>query len=170
MSTAKTTGPRPGSTQAALKQRRPFASAGQEAAVALLLTAEAVRWPIRDLLDARGELTLQQYNVLRILRGAGRDGLPTLEIAERMIERTPGVTRLLDRLEAKTLVVRERSSEDGRQVLCRITPTGSELLRRLDRPVATLTESRMAALTAAETAELLRLLDKLRAGSPTPAG
>lgn len=151
-----------GSIQAAIRQTRPFRSPGQEAVVGLLLTTEAVRWPYQDLLAERCDLTLQQYNVLRILRGAGRDGLPTLEIAARMVERTPGVTRLLDRLEDKGLVERERSAEDRRQVFCRLSPAGTELLRSLDRAIDALDDGVLAALTKAELEELVRLLNKVR--------
>ena len=154
--------PAPGSVRAAIKQQRPFGSRSQEAAVGILLTAEAVRWPFQDFLSERHDLTLQQYNVLRILRGAGRKGLPTLEIPERMVERTPGITRLLDRIEAKGLVTRERSPHDRRQVICHITPAGRDLVRRLDRPIAEMDEAAMAALSAAEIDELIRLLDKVR--------
>ena len=78
----------------AIGQRRPFRTPRQEGVVALLVAADAVKRVFVDLLARRGEVTLQQYNVLRILRGAGRQGLPTLEIAGRMMERTPGVSRL----------------------------------------------------------------------------
>jgi DNA-binding MarR family transcriptional regulator len=152
----------PGSIRAAIKQTRPFRSRRQEALVGLLLTAESVRWPLQDLLAGHEELTMQQYNVLRILRGAGPDGLPTLEIGARMIERTPGVTRLLDRMEQKGLVVRERDRADRRLVICRITDTGSNLVRRLERPVDALDEEMMKALDDQEVAELIRLLDKVR--------
>lgn len=150
------------SIQAAIQQTRPFRSRRQEAVVGLLLTAECVRWPLQDLLAGHDELTLQQYNVLRILRGAGAKGLPTLEIGNRMIERTPGVTRLIDRMEEKGLVVRERSREDRRIVTCRITEVGTTLLKRLDRPVDALEESLVGALDDAEVAEFIRLLNLVR--------
>jgi len=150
------------SIQAAIKQTRPFRSRRQEAMVGLMLTTEAVRWPLQDLLSGHEELTLQQYNVLRILRGAGSKGLPTLEIGARMIERTPGVTRLIDRMEQKGLVVRERSRDDRRQVMCRITEFGGSLLRKLDRPVDALDDAVLGCLTDAEVAELIQLLDKVR--------
>jgi len=75
--------------------------------------------------------------VLRILRGAGQQGTPTLEIADRMIQKNPGITRLLDKLEAKHLVRRKRCPEDRRQVLCWITEAGLRLLADLDKPMAT---------------------------------
>ena len=92
-------------------------------AVSLMRTSDLIRRAVAVVIDAQG-ITLQQYNVLRILRGAGGEGLPTLEIAERMIEQTPGITRLLDRLEAKALVGRERCPTDRRQVTCRISREG----------------------------------------------
>ncbi|HXH40516.1 MAG TPA: MarR family transcriptional regulator, partial [Thermoanaerobaculia bacterium] len=110
-----------------LKQTKPFPSKAQEAAVALLRTADVLRRIIGAVVEPKG-ITTQQYNVLRILRGAGERGLPTLEIADRMIETTPGITRLVDRLETKKFVVRERCLTDRRQVFCRITPSGLSLL------------------------------------------
>src|SRR5258706_12493191 len=86
-----------------LKQTKPFPSKRQEAAVALLRTADVIRRLFGAVVEPKG-ITVQQYNVLRILRGAGEPGLPTLDIAERMIETTPGITRLIDRLETKKLV------------------------------------------------------------------
>ena len=164
--TPGTTGAAAGSIQAAIKQPRPFRNLSQEAVIGLMLTAEAVRWPFQDLLASHEELTLQQYNVLRILRGAGRDGLPTLEIGVRMVERTPGVTRLLDRLEAKGLVARERSASDRRQVLCRITEAGTTLLRGLDRPVDALEDAALAGLSQTELKALIRLLNRVRNTNP----
>ena len=76
-------------------------------------------------------VTLQQYNVLQILHDAGQDGLPTLEVAARLIEETPGVTRLMDRLEAKALIRRQRCPQDRRQHLCWLTGEGAALLARL---------------------------------------
>jgi DNA-binding MarR family transcriptional regulator len=109
------------------------------------------------LLEPYG-VTLQQYNVLRILRGAQPEGLCTLTIVDRMLERTPGITRLIDRLEAKRLVVRVRSADDRRQVWCRITPDGLRLLARLDRPVAELDRGVVAGLSRADQERLGALL------------
>src|SRR5436305_2090219 len=108
-------------TREAIGQRRPFRNRRQEAIVALWVTADRVRRRFADIFAAHGEITMQQYNVLRILRGAGPDGLPTLTIVERMMERTPGITALLDRLEAKGLVGRDHGQEDRRQILRTIT-------------------------------------------------
>ncbi|MBL4771636.1 MAG: MarR family transcriptional regulator [Planctomycetes bacterium] len=150
------------SVQDAIQQTKPFRSVGQEALIALLITTERLRWPMQNLLSSRGDLTPQQYNVLRILRGAGKQGLPTLEIAARMIERTPGITRMIDRLERKQLVQRVRAANDRRQVLVNISPEGLQLLRPLGKAVDELDEQLLDALTQRETRDLIRLLDKVR--------
>jgi DNA-binding MarR family transcriptional regulator len=148
--------------QRELRQRLPFASPAHEAVVGLLRTSDLVRRLLAARIEPHG-ITLQQFNVLRILRGAGADGLPTLEVAERMIEQTPGVTRLLDRLEAKTLVKRERCPKDRRQHLCRIAPAGQRLLATLDRELADTQDDVLKGLTAAQRTTFIRLLDAIRA-------
>lgn len=127
------------------------------AVLGILRAADLFRRRATALFEPYG-VTLQQYNVLRILRGARPDGLCTLTIVERMLERTPGITRLIDRLEAKGLVARVRSNEDRRQVWCRITPDGLRLLARLDRPVAELDMAAVAGLTRADQERLATLL------------
>lgn len=155
-----------GSLLGEIRQTRPFRSRSQEATLALFRTADLVRRRFAQVMEERG-VTLQQYNVLRILRGAGVDGLPTLGIAERMVEQTPGVTRLLDRLEAKGWVERERSSSDRRQVLCRISPLGLEVLAELDEPVNELDDHCLAMLSGPELETLIHLLDRIRTGAST---
>ncbi len=149
--------------QQEIKQSRPFRQTSEEAAVSLLRTADLVRRAIAVVVEPYG-ITPQQYNVLRILRGAGEKGLPTLEIAERMIEQTPGITRLIDRLEAKTLVSRERCATDRRQVFCRITQAGLDLLARLDKPIIEAGAWAFSALPQNEMAQLIGLLDLARNG------
>jgi DNA-binding MarR family transcriptional regulator len=153
--------PRPSRLKREIRQRRPFHSVSHEATLALLRTADLVRRRIAGAVGLEG-LTGQQFNVLRILRGAGDAGLPTLEVAERMIEQTPGITRLLDRLEAKGLVRRERCPKDRRQHLCWITAQGRALLERLDEPAVTATEACVSGLTRRDQATLIRLLDVIR--------
>ena len=131
--------------------------------MALLLTADKVRRNVAKVVEPHG-ITLQQYNVLRILRGAGEAGIATLEIVERMIEQTPGITRLLDRLEAKQLVRRQRCPSDRRQVLCWITETGTELLGSLDKSVQKADEELMQSLGRKEVVALIELLDRVRSG------
>ena len=145
-----------------IRQRRPFPSVAQEAMVALMRTADLVRRHASALLEPHG-LTLQQYNVLRILRGAGADGLPTLEIADRMIERTPGITRLLDRLEAKELVRRQRCPKDRRQHLCWATPKALAILQKIDAPAMRQAEETMKGLRHKDRETFVGLLDAVRA-------
>ena len=145
-----------------LKQGRPFPSAGQEAAVALLRTADLIRADIERALEPFG-VTGQQYNVLRILRGAEPEPMPTLEIASRMIERAPGITRLLDRLEAAGLVTRARCAEDRRRVLCRITKQGLAVLAKADGPLDGIERARLDRLDPRELATLVAALDRIRA-------
>jgi DNA-binding MarR family transcriptional regulator len=148
--------------QREIKQRKPFRSRRQEGVLGLLRTTDLLRRTLSRVVDPVG-ITLQQYNVLRILRGAGSEGLPTLEIASRMVEESPGITRLMDRLEAKKLVKRERCPRDRRQVLCWITPPGLALLDRLDRPLAEADDTLLAGLRNDEVDTLVRLLDAVRA-------
>ncbi|MCK5941682.1 MAG: MarR family transcriptional regulator [Planctomycetes bacterium] len=152
----------PETVQQAIRQTQPFRSPRHEAMIGLLLTAQELTRPVQELLAERAELTHQQYNVLRILRGSKDIGLPTLDVAERMIERTPGVTRLIDRLEKKGLVRRERSSKDRRQVFCFLTETGERLLAELDEPIDQLDERLMRGLDDQELRDLTRMLDRLR--------
>lgn len=143
-------------------QTRPFRNPQEEAAMSILRTADVLRRRFAEVFEPWG-LTGQQFNVLRILRGARPDPLPTMEIAERMIEKTPGITRLIDRLEAKGLVARERHSEDRRCVFCSITPEGLELLAELDEPVAAADDRAMRTLGAEDAERLIEILDSIRA-------
>ena len=149
--------------QRELKQNKPFSAPTQEAAVGLMRTADLVRRSLAAVIEPLG-ITVQQYNVLRILRGAGERGLPTLEIAERMIEQTPGITRLIDRLEAKKLVARERSATDRRQVFCSITKEGLALVAQLDEPIRDAEKDALRELSEHQLAQLMSLLDKARIG------
>lgn len=153
-----------------LHRSRPFRSASQKAVVGLLRTSDLLRRHLTDTVAGEG-ITLQQYNVLRILRGAGEEGLPTLTVAERMIERTPGVTRLLDRLEEAGWVERTRCTEDRRRVLASITRVGLELLARLDEPLARAEEDAFQALDENEMKRFLHALDTVRSSleDPKPA-
>jgi DNA-binding MarR family transcriptional regulator len=149
--------------QREIQQSKPFRTRSQEGVVALLRTADVVRRYIGRVLEPFG-VTTQQFNVLRILRGAGPEGIPTLAISERMIEEAPGITRLLDRLEAKGLVWRERCPKDRRQVLCYATSAALELLGRIDSSMDNADEHGLGGLSDGDKAELIRLLDAVRAG------
>ena len=152
----------PRSIRDEIKQRRPFASAAQEAVVALLRTASDVTRRI-DAAVGEGGLTQPQYNVLRILRGS--DGaLPTMEVAARMVTPTPGITRLLDRLVEAGLVARVPCGRDRRRTLCTITDDGLALLDRLAPLVDEGAEEVMRRLSPDDTTALLRLLAEVREG------
>lgn len=143
-----------------MAQAKSSRSHAQNAVVAVLRTADTVRRRLAAAIEPHG-LTGQQYNVLRILRGARPDPLPTLEVGQRMIEQTPGVTRLIDRLEAKGLVRRERSTEDRRVVLCSIAEAGLELLEAMDEDVGVANEAALAELDEVEVRRLVEILEKM---------
>jgi DNA-binding MarR family transcriptional regulator len=154
---------RPSLLQSEIRQRRPFQSVGEEAVLSLLRTTDLVRRRMADVIEPVG-VTTQQYNVLRILRGAGADGIPTLEVAERMIEQAPGITRLMDRLEAKGLVRRQRCPRDRRQHLCWITSEGLALIKPLDASALAAIDTVLGGLARKDRATLVRLLDAIRGG------
>ena len=123
-----------GRLQAELKQKMPFRSREQEAYLALLRTTGVLQASVESKLKEFG-LTSTQYNALRILRGAGPEGLPCSEIGERMITRDPDITRLLDRLEKQGLVARSRGKADRRVIYGKITSAGLKLLAEMDAPL-----------------------------------
>ncbi len=142
--------------------RGSFQSPAQETFAGLLRTASMLRRRFAAILEPH-DLTPSQYNVLRILRGAD-EPLPTMQIRERLIEETPGVTRLVDHLAEKGLVQRERCPDDRRQVLCKITPAGLRLLEKLDAPVDRFDEESMGVLSPSEQEQLIERLDTIRTG------
>jgi MarR family transcriptional regulator, organic hydroperoxide resistance regulator len=145
-----------------IKQTRPFRSSAEEVIVSVLRTAAVVQRNLAQVVEAHG-ITIQQYNVLRILRGAGDAGLPTLAIRDRMVEEAAGITRLLDKLETAGHVVRERSTPDRRQVLCHITPSGEGLITALDGPMDVANQRAGANLDEEERVQLVELLGAVRA-------
>lgn len=146
-----------------IKQKRPFESPEQRAYLNVQRTASLLGRGISEVLRGSG-LTRTQYNVLRILRGA--DGpLTCSEVGERMIARDPDVTRLLDRLEEKELVRRQRSAEDRRMVVSEITERGHELVDDLDEPVARVHEEQLGHLSDEELRTLSALLEEAREGA-----
>ena len=150
----------PSNVQREIKQEYPFRSLGQEGVIALLRTASLVRRRFEQVMLKEG-ITFQQYNVLRILRGAA-DALPTMKVAERMIEPEPGITRLLGRLERKNLIRRVRSAEDGRSYLCSITQSGMEILSNLDQSVTDMDEGMIGDLTKEQQNAFVEYLDAIR--------
>ncbi len=117
-----------------IKQTKPFASPLEEATLNIIRTAEVLRYAAIEIFRPYG-ITGTQYNVLRILRGAGPEGLPTLAVRDRLVEEAPGITRLIDKLERAKLVQRDRTGRDRRTVRVQITPAGIDLLERADGAV-----------------------------------
>ncbi len=151
--------------QAELKQTRPFPRRTTEAMLSILRTAAVLDHQLEAALRPHG-LTSTQYNVLRILRGARPEALPTYEIGERLMQRQPGITRLIDRLAAKGLVRRTKGASDRRQRPCSITPRGLALLRRLDPAIERADDLTVASLPVAEQRRFLRLLRGVRERFP----
>jgi DNA-binding MarR family transcriptional regulator len=144
-----------------LRQRKPFTSPHQEAHLNLSRTATLLADAVERLLKPYG-ISATQYNVLRILRGAGPDGLCRNEVADRLLSRMPDVTRLLDRMEVAGLVTRERDSKDRRLVTTRLAERGRELVDALDEVVAEEHRRRLGHLTAEQLGTLSELLTLVR--------
>lgn len=125
--------------------------------------ADRLRRRAARIVEPHG-ITLQQYHVLRILEDADEDGVPTLEVAGRMIEETPGVTRLLDKLEAKGCIRRQRCPRDRRQHLCWLSSEGGRLLERLTPMLIAEHERAIGHLGAGDRQRLLAFLDGIGSG------
>lgn len=146
--------------QREIKKKRPFELPEQEAMLDILRTADHLQIRFTRLFRKFG-LTPQQYNVLRILRGEGRP-LPILEIAGRMITVVPGITGLVDRLEAASLVERKRCDNDRRVIYVAIAPRALDVLAEIDQPLAALHRETLGHMSAEELTTLSRLLEQAR--------
>ncbi len=135
------------------------ASLEERIAVLILRAADFVEQEGEQLLKSHG-LTSTQYNVLRILRGAGPEGLPCKSVGDRMISHDPDMTRLLDRMEKRGMIVRERQKDDRRVVKTRITSQGLEILKKLDQPVREAHKKHFAHFSAAKLKQLEELLEE----------
>lgn len=155
---------RTSAVQREIRQSTPFRSTAQEATIALLRTASVVNRSLARVVEPSG-LSLAQYNALRIIRGAGTGGIPTLSIRERMIEEGTTITRLLDKLEKAGLIRRERSYPDRRQVLCFASDAGRALLDELDPRVNAADEAVVASLDAGQLDRFIELLDLVRSAN-----
>jgi DNA-binding MarR family transcriptional regulator len=145
----------------ALKQNRPFVSLEQEVYLSILRTASELSHAV-DQVFRPFDITPSQYNVLRILQGAGADGLCRNEISERMVTATPDMTRLLDRMEKAGWVTRERAEEDRRQVSTHITKSGMELLARLEKPTGDFVMSLFTGAAIRDLKTVLKVNDQIR--------
>ena len=146
--------------QRELKKRQPFESLEVEAILNILRTGDRFQNRFGRLFREYG-LTTSQYNVLRILRGEGKP-MPSLEIADRMVQVVPAITGLIDRLEKQELVERERGTEDRRVVYVRLTTKAARLLTQIDAPDLDLHKRLIGHLSRKELKELNRLLEKAR--------
>ncbi|MFO0789923.1 MAG: MarR family transcriptional regulator [Pirellulales bacterium] len=151
--------------QRELKKRRPFESPAQAAVLNILRTSDWLDNRLGRLLRTFG-LTSSQYNVLRILRGEGQP-LPSLEIADRMIQVVPAITGLIDRLEKQALVTRQRCEQDRRVVYVAITRKALDLIQRIDKPLNELQQQLVGHLSQHELSTLSRLLEKARSAGHT---
>jgi DNA-binding MarR family transcriptional regulator len=147
--------------QSELKQSRPFKSRAQEAYLSIQRTAAILEHAFEGALRPSG-ITATQYNVLRILRGAGPGGLCRSEIGDRLVRRVPDVTRLLDRLERMGLIARARSGNDRRYVTTRITKAGLKVLDELEGPIDAIHARQFAPLDDTRLKTLVELLATLR--------
>lgn len=144
-----------------IKQTKPFASVHEEVVLSMMRTADQLAGPMSELLR-EATLSLSQYNVLRILRGADADGLPCGEISERMVRRDPDLTRLLDRLETRGLVTRSRGTADRRVVRASISEEGMRLLASLDEKMDATVRATLAHMPKARLKALCELLEEAR--------
>jgi DNA-binding MarR family transcriptional regulator len=142
-------------------QTKPFSSREEEAYLNLGRTFEFLQARVAGLLK-QYELTPVQYNMLRILRGAGSEGITCKQACERMLSPDPDITRLLDRMEARKWLRRERSQEDRRVVMTWITPGGLDLVNRIDQPLADLLRTTMGFIGQIRLRELIETLEALR--------
>ena len=143
---------------------RPFSRPVEKAFLTLIRTAN-VLWQELGTVLREGDLTSTQYDALCILRGTGKAGLACREVGIRMVTRVPDVTRLLDRLEQRGLVVRQRSSSVRRIVEARITDAGEALLALVDVPVASTVDGLLGHLGDERVARLNEDLERIRSDS-----
>ncbi len=150
-----------GKLAAEIKQTKPFDLLEEEALLNLGRAYEYLQQRVGDLLKDF-QLTPTQYNMLRILRGAGRDGVTCSQACERMISPDPDITRLLDRMEARKLISRERSTQDRRVVITCITPEGLELANQIDKPLTAVLKKYLGRAGKDRLTNLIDTLELLR--------
>jgi MarR family transcriptional regulator, organic hydroperoxide resistance regulator len=152
-----------GRLQSEIKQTKPFQNLEEEVLLNLQRTADAAMRPVEAEIKSHG-LSTTQYNVLRILRGAGEAGRTCGEIGDRLITRDPDITRLLDRMEKRGLIRRERQTKDRRVILTFITESGMDLLAQLDGSVPETIKGALGHMSERKLKDLCRLLEQARNG------
>ena len=154
----------PKGLRAEIKQSKPFPSATAEALLGILRTAAVIDHHLSEALKPH-KITTTQYNVLRILRGAGRQGLCGREVAERLVSKVPDVSRLLDRMEELGLISRQRDADDRRHVTARITAKGLALLDRATPDLERVERQRFGGMDPKGLERLILTLDEVRGGT-----
>ena len=152
-----------GRLQQEIRQTKAIRLLEEEATLNIARTADVLMLRMTDLLKPYA-LSATQYNVLRILRGAGETGASCKDIGSRMVTRDPDITRLMDRLEKRGVVARNRAKEDRRVVTHRLTKAGLELVNQLDRPVEDVHQKAMRHMAPERLRELIALLEEVRSG------
>jgi DNA-binding MarR family transcriptional regulator len=150
----------PGRLKQELRQKQPFRNSQQEAFLNILRTADLLQREVESLFSRFG-ITSAQYNVLRILHGAG-GGRSCSDIRRRMVEHHPDVTRLLDRMESAGLIRRERETKDRRTVIARITLAGTVVLKQLQEPLNALHQQQFAALSPPQLLTVIEEMERIR--------
>ncbi len=150
-----------GKLQQEIKQTKPFSSLQEEAFLNLQRSSDYLFQSLNEALKPAG-LSGTQYNILRILRGAGPDGLACREIGERLITHDPDLTRLLDRMEQRELAIRCRENRDRRIVTVRIAPKGLKVLEQLDESIPRLLQKQFCNFDEPRLKLLIELLESLR--------
>jgi DNA-binding MarR family transcriptional regulator len=152
-----------GKLQQEIHQTKAIRLLEEEATLNIVRTADALMQQLMDVLKPH-LLSATQYNVLRILRGAGKPGASCKDIGSRLVARDPDITRLMDRLEQRGLVIRDRAKEDRRVVTHRLTAAGLDLVNVLDGPIETMHQKNLGHMRAGKLRELVELLEEARAG------
>ena len=152
-----------GKLEKEIRQTKAIRLLEEEASLNIVRTADVLLAKLADLLKPYG-LSGTQYNVLRILRGAGDAGVTCKDVASRMLTRDPDITRLMDRLEKRGLLTRDRAKEDRRFVTTRLTAAGLDMVNELDQPIEQAHQKQMKHMTAEQLRTLVELLEEVRSG------
>jgi DNA-binding MarR family transcriptional regulator len=152
-----------GKLQQEIRQTKAIRLLEEEATLNIMRTADVLMQTLVDVLKPYS-LSATQYNVLRILRGAGETGASCKDVGSRMVTRDPDITRLMDRLEKRGLLTRDRAKEDRRFVTHRLTKAGLELVNEMDRPVESAHRKIMHHMRPEQLRELVALLEEVRSG------
>lgn len=152
----------PASLRKQLKKEGPFDSLEQEAMLGILRTSDLLENRLARLLREHG-LTPSQYNAMRIMRGQG-EPMPCLEVANRMIQVAPAITRVVEQLVSRRLIEKQQSSEDRRVFLVELTTAGARLLKKLDAPILALHKSLLGHVSNSDLKALNKILETARAG------